>query len=199
MIDPAGAAPGRQIVRRRDDQRQDGFVADRSARLSAVDTRSNAEIRADLGFLFDKASQVLAMRMSAALAEVGLTTRGYCVLSKAIPGELTQGELAEIGLLDKTTMVVTMDHLERAGLARRVPSPTDRRARIVQPTEDGRLVVEKAKKIIDEVYAEVLGVLPEPGREALLDAMVALVGRGGPLSDAPAGAPRRSRRAARTA
>lgn len=163
-----------------------------------MDTRTDAEIRGDLSFLFDKASQVLAQRMSAALAEVGLTTRGYCVLSKALPGTLTQGELAEIGLLDKTTMVVTMDQLEQAGLARRVPSSTDRRARIVQPTEEGRRVVAQARKIIDGVYADVLGTLPESGREALLDAMVALVRRGGPLCEAPAGAPRRSRREART-
>ena len=161
-------------------------------------TRSDAEMRSDLSFLFDKASQVLTVRMGAALAELGITPRGYCVLSKALPGTLTQGELAELGLLDKTTMVVTMDHLEQAGLARRVPSPTDRRARIVVPTEEGRLVVEKARKLIDGLYAEVLGVLPDAGREALLDAMVALVGQAGPLSDGPAGAPRRSRRMART-
>ena len=163
-----------------------------------MDTRSDAEIRGDLSFLFDKAGQVLNVRMTAALAELGITPRGYCVLSKAVPGELTQGELAEIALLDKTTMVVTMDQLEGAGLARRLPSPTDRRARIVQTTDEGRRVVEHARKLIDGVYAEVLGVLPEPARDALLDAMVALVGRGGPLSGPPAGAPRRPRRAART-
>jgi DNA-binding MarR family transcriptional regulator len=166
--------------------------------LCWVDTRSDAEIRGDLSFLFDKASQVLTARMTAALAELGITPRGYCVLSKALPGELTQGELAEIALLDKTTMVVTMDHLERAGLARRTPSPNDRRARIVQTTDEGRQVVADARKIIDGVYAEVLGGLSEPSRDALLDAMVALVGRGGPLSDSAAGGgARRSRRAAR--
>lgn len=164
-----------------------------------MDNRSDAEIRADLSFLFDKASQVLASRMNAALAEVGITPRGYCVLSKAMPGELTQGELAEIALLDKTTMVVTMDHLEKAGLARRRPSSTDRRARIVETTDEGRNVVERARKIIDGVYADVLGVLPEQQRETLLDAMVALVGRGGPLAGgaAAAGVPRRSRRESR--
>jgi MarR family transcriptional regulator for hemolysin len=148
-----------------------------------MDTRSEDEIRADLSYLFDKSSQALAARMTAALAEVGITPRGYCVLSKALPGELTQGEIAEIALLDKTTMVVTLDHLESAGLARRVPSPTDRRARIVQTTEAGAEVVDRARTIIDGVYADVLGVLPEHERSVFLDALVRLVGRGGPLSD----------------
>jgi MarR family transcriptional regulator, transcriptional regulator for hemolysin len=165
-----------------------------------VDKRTDAEIRGDLSFLFDKASQGLTARMNAALAELGITPRGYCVLSKALPGELTQGELAEIALLDKTTMVVTMDHLERAGLARREPSRTDRRARIVQTTEEGRGVVERARTIIDGVYAEVLGALPGQSREVLLDALVALVGRGGPLAAPELAETRpRARRSSRTA
>jgi MarR family transcriptional regulator for hemolysin len=162
--------------------------------------RSNDEIRGDLSYLFDKASQALAARMTAALADLDITPRGYCVLSKAAPGELTQGELAEIALLDKTTMVVTMDHLEGAGLARRTPSPVDRRARIVQTTDEGRQVVDKAHAVIEGVYEEVLAVLPEEQRAAFLDALVALVGAGGPLSavePTPNAPRRRSQRSAR--
>ena len=149
-----------------------------------MDNRSETEIRADLSYLFDKASQVLTSRTTAALAELGITPRGYCVLAKAQPGTLTQGELAELALLDKTTMVVTVDQLEAAGLARRRPSATDRRARLVTTTEAGDQVVERARSIIDDVYAEVLGALPEPARDALLDAMVRLVGADGPLGAA---------------
>lgn len=147
-----------------------------------MDARSDDEIRGDLSYLFDKAGHVLTTRMTAALAEVGITPRGYCVLSKAMPGRLTQGELAELALLDKTTMVVTLDHLEAAGLARRRPSPTDRRARIVETTEEGVRVVDRARAVIDGLYADVLGVLSGAERTALLDALVRLVGDGGPLS-----------------
>src|SRR4051795_5001792 len=130
--------------------------------------RSNEEIRGDLSYLFDKASQALAARMTAALADIDITPRDYCVLSKAVPGELTQGELAEIALLDKTTMVVTMDHLEGAGLARRTPSPTDRRARIVETTDEGVRVVDEARTIIDGVFDDVLGVLSPEERAVFL-------------------------------
>lgn len=158
-----------------------------------MDTRSNAEIRADLQYLFDKAGQALTARMTAELSDVGITPRGLCVLSKAASGEHTQGEIAEIALLDKTTMVVMTDHLEGAGLARRTPSPTDRRARILETTDAGNDVIAKGHLIRDAVYADVLGVLTEQEREVFLDAMVKLVGAGGPLADATSveGAPRR--------
>jgi MarR family transcriptional regulator for hemolysin len=170
--------------------------------MAVMALRSNDEVRGDLSYLFDKASQALSARMGDALAELEITPRGYCVLSKAAPGELTQGELAELALLDKTTMVVTLDHLEDAGLARRTASATDRRARIVQTTDEGRQVVEKARRVIEGLYDEVLGVLPDAQRTVLLDALVALVGAGGPLADVepnPHAPRRRSQRSSRTA
>jgi MarR family transcriptional regulator, transcriptional regulator for hemolysin len=158
-----------------------------------MDTRSAEEIRADLSYLFDKASQALAARMADALAALHISPRDYCVLSKAAPAALTQGELAELALLDKTTMVVTLDRLEGDGLARRMPSPTDRRARIVETTDAGDTTLAEARTVIDDVYADVLGVLPAEQREVFLDALVTLVGPGGPLSEVDA-TPRATRR-----
>jgi MarR family transcriptional regulator, transcriptional regulator for hemolysin len=163
------------------------------ATLGGMDTRSADEIRSDLSYLFDKASQALAARMADALAVLDISPRDYCVLSKAAPAALTQGELAEVALMDKTTMVVTLDRLEGDGLARRVPSPTDRRARIVQTTDAGDTTVSEAGTIIRGLYEEVLEVLPPEQREVFLDALVTLVGSGGPLSqvEATPNAPRR--------
>ena len=70
----------------------------------------------------------------------------HCVLYHALDGEFTQIQLAEQCALDKTTMVVTMDALEQAGLAERRPSPTDRRARIIAVTDAGRETVEQARR-----------------------------------------------------
>lgn len=158
-----------------------------------MDTRSPDEIRSDLSYLFDKASQALAARMADALAELRISPRDYCVLSKAAPAALTQGELAELALMDKTTMVVTLDRLEGDGLARRTPSPTDRRARIVETTDEGEATVTRAVTIIDDLYTDVLSVLAPEQREVFLDALVTLVGPGGPLSEVEAtpNAPRR--------
>ncbi|MGN9844295.1 MarR family winged helix-turn-helix transcriptional regulator [Nonomuraea sp. H19] len=129
----------------------------------------------DLSFLLDHTSHVLRTKMAAALAEIGLTARMHCVLVHAIEEERTQIQLAEIGDMDKTTMVVTVDALEKAGLAERRPSSTDRRARIIAVTEKGREAAERSQRIVDGVHRAALDSLPEDEREVLLRAMNRLV------------------------
>ena len=137
----------------------------------------------DLSFLLDHAGHVLRSRMSAALAEIGITPRMHCVLVHALEQERTQAQLAEIGDMDKTTMVVTVDALEEAGLAERRPSSTDRRARIIAVTEEGERVAAQSQKIVDGVHEPALGSLPDEEREVFLRAMNRLVT--GHLATAP--------------
>ncbi|QKW33695.1 winged helix-turn-helix transcriptional regulator [Actinomadura sp. NAK00032] len=129
----------------------------------------------DLSFLLDRTGHVLRTRMTAALAEIGLTPRMHCVLVHALEEERTQIQLAEIGDMDKTTMVVTVDALEKAGLAERRPSSTDRRARIIAVTEEGARVAAESQRIVDGVHAAALGSLPDGEREVLVRALNTLV------------------------
>ncbi|WP_345635862.1 MarR family winged helix-turn-helix transcriptional regulator [Rugosimonospora acidiphila] len=129
----------------------------------------------DLSYLLDHASHVLRTRMAAALAEIGLTSRMHCVLVHALEAERTQIQLAEIGDMDKTTMVVTVDALEKAGLAERRPSSTDRRARIIAVTEEGARVARQSQEIVDRVHEEALGTLATSNREVFLRVMNQLV------------------------
>ncbi|MFE7511141.1 MarR family winged helix-turn-helix transcriptional regulator [Streptomyces sp. NPDC057540] len=125
----------------------------------------------DLSFLLDHTSHVLRTRMAAALAEIGLTARMHCVLVHALEEERTQAQLAEIGDMDKTTMVVTVDALEKAGLAERRPSTTDRRARIIAVTEAGAVVARQSQAIVDGVHEGALAALPDEERTVLLRAL----------------------------
>lgn len=134
----------------------------------------------DLLFHLNQASFALGNEMAARLAGVGISPRQYCVLSSAQEEELTQIRLAERSMLDKTTMVVTLDELERAGLAERRPSPADRRARIVAVTDKGAEAVKAAERIVEELQQELLESLPEEQRTAFIAALAALVG--GPLA-----------------
>ncbi|NKZ06096.1 MarR family winged helix-turn-helix transcriptional regulator [Actinomadura latina] len=129
----------------------------------------------DLSFLLDHTGHVLRTRMTAALAEIGLTPRMHCVLVHALAEERTQIQLAEIGDMDKTTMVVTVDALEKAGLAERRPSPADRRARIIAVTEEGARVAARSQEIVDGVHGAALASLPPAERDALLRALDMLV------------------------
>jgi MarR family transcriptional regulator for hemolysin len=131
---------------------------------------------ADLLLLLHVASHTLETEMAVRLGELGITPRERCVLSKAVGHELTQSELAELCNLDKTTMVVTIDALERAGLAERQPSSTDRRARIIAVTPAGERMAAKAAKMVTKIYEDVLSGLAADQRKAFLQALTELAG-----------------------
>ena len=128
----------------------------------------------DLTGMLVHAAHVMNTRLSAALAEIDSSPRAHCVLLHAMEGEQTQARLAEIAGLDKTTMVVTVDELEREGLAERHPSSTDRRARIIEVTPAGAEKVRQGVEIVDRVHAEVLHFLPEGERQAFVGALTRL-------------------------
>lgn len=142
---------------------------------------SPSRVEPDLSYLFDHAGHVLRTRMAAALAEIGLTARMHCVLVHALEEERTQVQLAEIGDMDKTTMVVTVDALEKAGLAERRPSTHDRRARIIAVTDEGARVAHRSQEIVDGVHRDTLAALPGQDRQTLIRLLTDLVT--GPLAE----------------
>jgi len=137
----------------------------------------------DLAMLFAEASHSLQTELTARLEHLGLTPREQCVLIKALDGERTQIQLAELCQLDKTTMVVTVDKLEKRGLVERRPAPNDRRARIIAVTDDGRALAEHGDALVQGIFADVLGSLPDDERAAFTAALTRLVGQR--LADPP--------------
>jgi MarR family transcriptional regulator, transcriptional regulator for hemolysin len=129
----------------------------------------------DLAFLLSQAAHALHRELTAELAELGVTPRAQCVLQAALEGDRTQGQLAEQCALDKTTMVVTIDELERAGLAERRPSSADRRVRIIGVTPMGEQLVAEGRRIIEGVFSDVLDALPGDEREAFVSGLTRLV------------------------
>ncbi|MEV1146947.1 MarR family transcriptional regulator [Micromonospora sp. NPDC049799] len=129
----------------------------------------------DLMFLLASASHALLAEHAAGLAELGISPRAHHVLLRARAGDLTQRQIGEACGIDKTTMVVTLDQLEAAGLARRRPSPTDRRARLVEVTGQGVVVLDRAQEIAARIQQDVLAGLPPAQREALLRSLENLV------------------------
>lgn len=136
---------------------------------------TNLDPDLDLLLLLGQASHALATELTARLEELGMTPRMHCVLAHAMRGQLTQNELVAQCGLDKTTMVVTLDELERAGLAQRRASTTDRRARIVTVTVAGKRKVAQADEIVARVNADVLSTLPARERQAFTTALKRLV------------------------
>ncbi|MFL6144876.1 MAG: MarR family winged helix-turn-helix transcriptional regulator [Labedaea sp.] len=156
-------------------------------------TQAPLGVKDDLMYLLSQASHVLLTELTSGLAELGISQRGYCVLSKALAtGDLSQIRLAELCNLDKTTMVVTMDELERAGLAERRPDAHDRRARIIRVTEAGGRMVAAAEQVVAQIYADVLGTLADGEREAFMNGLLRLV-RGRLSTPTPCSRPVRRR------
>jgi MarR family transcriptional regulator, transcriptional regulator for hemolysin len=129
----------------------------------------------NLGWLLTQAHFNLVSEIAAGLEPLGVSNRGYHVLATARTGEFTQKDLAERIGLDKTTMVVTVDELERKGLAERKPSGEDRRARVISVTKAGERKVREGQAIVDRIQNDVLESLPAKERKVFLEALGSLV------------------------
>ena len=141
----------------------------------AHETAAPPALCGNLCWLLSRASHALTTELTAALEDLGISPRAHAVLAAAMTGDHTQGELARMVGLDKTTMVVTLDELEAAGLAERRPSPEDRRARVIAATKAGKGKVREAERITDAIRADVLDALPAREREAFVEALSRLV------------------------
>jgi DNA-binding MarR family transcriptional regulator len=130
-----------------------------------------ASLASNVCWLLSRANWAQKAEVETALMSTGLTVRQHQVLTAALDADKTQTQLANILGLDKTTMMVTLDELEREGLTERRPLPNDRRARLVAVTADGRKLLRKADKAFVEANERVLSRLPETERSVFLQAL----------------------------
>lgn len=108
-------------------------------------------------------------RTAEVLGAVGLTPALFALLNVigAREGAIQQ-ELGTALGIDRSTMVSLIDELENARLARRRPSATDRRAREIAITPEGRRLLKRARGLISKVEDEVLAGLTSQERRELL-------------------------------
>ena len=133
-------------------------------------------LRADFGWLLGQVKHAYATEITSALEQIGISPRAYHVLATAMAGEFTQTDLAQCIGLDKTTMVVTVDELERAGFAERRLSKSDRRARVIAVTPEGERAVAEGEVVVAGIQKDVLASIPKDEREGMLRALTRLVG-----------------------
>jgi MarR family transcriptional regulator, lower aerobic nicotinate degradation pathway regulator len=79
----------------------------------------------------------------------------------------TMHELARLLGLDKSSATGLVDRAERRGLVARVPSTTDRRAVLVNLTDDGRSLVSAVSTRFEAEVSTLLDRLPARDRQAL--------------------------------
>ena len=83
------------------------------------------------------------------------------------PCELNPKHLRESMMITSATMTHRLDKLERRGLIRRADDPADRRGIIVQLTEDGKRLVDKALEAHLATEARLIAHLSQPDQTAL--------------------------------
>jgi len=79
----------------------------------------------------------------------------------------TVSVLAERAQMTKQAMAELVQHLETRGYVVRVPDPSDRRAKLVQPTERGHEVFKIAQELVPEIEARIQSVIGADRTSAL--------------------------------
>jgi DNA-binding MarR family transcriptional regulator len=128
------------------------------------------------GQLLYWAHRAARARANRALVSMGIDLRGLGVLTTlAERGPMSQRQLAQILDLDKSSMVLLADSLERAGLIVRTRTARDRRAYAVDLTAAGRKRMRQAGKRAAATLDAVLAPFSPEQRVQLNDALRQIV------------------------
>ena len=139
-----------------------------------------AVLREGLGWPLARIAHAFTAAHNEALAPLALNLRTFAVLAMVAAGSVrSQLEIAQSVGLDKTTLVATIDDLERRALVLRKPDPDDRRARIVEITATGQALLEAAGDAVRATERRVLAGTPPEHVEQIQASLVALLS--GPL------------------
>ena len=130
---------------------------------------TDIEIAEFAGQLFFRLWRASHTRVAEAFGSIGLTPALFGILNVlgAREGAIQQ-EIGSAMGIDPSTMVSLIDQLEAAGLAKRRPHATDRRAREVVITPKGRRLLERGRQMSMQVEDEVLQGLTAAERRQLL-------------------------------
>jgi DNA-binding MarR family transcriptional regulator len=116
----------------------------------------------DLGVLISRITSALQRSLAEALpAGDELGPRQRTVLAFVQPEGSRAVDLARESGQHKQVIGTLVDELEALGYVRRTPDPTDRRAKLVVPTERGRRQITSTAAAIADVERRLAGALGE--------------------------------------
>jgi DNA-binding MarR family transcriptional regulator len=84
------------------------------------------------------------------------------------------GPVAALLAMDRTTLTAALKPLERRGLVKVIPDPSDKRSRILQLTNKGRKLLARALPAWKSTHDEVEKLVPDVGAEAMRRGLKAL-------------------------
>lgn len=122
-----------------------------------------------MGFLISQLGYVISGRFKDLLAPLGLEPRQFLVLRHVARAEgSSQQALGQALSIPPSRMVSIVDALELRGLLERRANPTDRRARALHLTPEGRRMLARTFQVAVEHERAICGDLSPEEREMLL-------------------------------
>jgi DNA-binding MarR family transcriptional regulator len=145
-----------------------------------------AALAESIALLTGRVARVAGDLLAEALTPLGLRVRHYGVIQAlADHGPSSQQALGRWLGIDRTTMVGTIDDLERLGLVARKPDPADRRAYRVELTPRGRTTLVRATGVVAATERTLLAPL-DPEEQGTLRALLRRLTDPVPASKMPA-------------
>src|SRR5687768_7546003 len=151
---------------------------DRKPACEGVWERSKLKGKLGPALLF--LGRLVGRRLEKALVEEGLgvtPAQARILLALHFHGPLNQQSLALHTDVDPSTLVSTLDVMEREGMAVRDRKPGDRRAHLVSLTERGESQVPRLFQLWDTVEEDLTRNMDETERKTLLGMVQQLIGR----------------------
>ena len=110
--------------------------------------------------------QMMTRRADQILAPIDLTFARYELLVRLYfrDGSLPLTHLGKALQIHQTSITSLVDRLEKQGLIKRVPHPTDRRSTLAQMTPAGRVLTGKAINLMNAELFRDLGLAPGEAR-----------------------------------
>ncbi|MBW3660565.1 MAG: MarR family transcriptional regulator [Gemmatimonadetes bacterium] len=124
--------------------------------------------------------RLVTRRLEIALADAGLgltPAQARSIASLWLHGPMTQQSLAAHTEVEPSTLVRTLDVMEREGIARREPNPGDRRSYLVHLTARGEALVPRLVALWEEVEAELVAELSAEELSRARELLSSLVSR----------------------
>ncbi|HSU31220.1 MAG TPA: MarR family transcriptional regulator [Bryobacteraceae bacterium] len=131
-------------------------------------TRRSKPNAAQLWIVLARCHRAVSTLVERSIAGLGLCLSDFMVLEALLhKGPLTISEIQAKVLLASGSMTAAVDRLEKRSLVIRKTTTADRRARLLELTPEGRLVVERAFKEHSQDLERVMSVLDTDEKEQL--------------------------------
>ena len=129
-----------------------------------------------LGFLIHDAARLLRRRFEARASGLGLSAAQWRLLVRVAKEEgVAQARLAELLVIEPISVSRLIDRMEEGGWIERRADATDRRVRMIFPTEKSRDAYAGVKGMAGEVFEHALDGLSAQERGILIKGLLNII------------------------